>query len=158
MQSLTITVAQLAPIVSNPDTGYTFKYTNFGEVLLGADVDGDGFNDLVVGAPMADPDVSSNQVTPVQPADAEEKRGGTGLTAGPRRVHTVRDSAAKCTSTWPPRRCAARSTRSRAPACASRARRTSSGSAPRSPLPSSTASAWCVPRATAGQAHSTVVH
>ena len=58
---MTIAVAQLQPEF-DPNSDYRFKYTSFGEVLLGADVDGDGFADLVVGAPHADPDASTLQV------------------------------------------------------------------------------------------------
>ena len=60
-QNITITVAQLLPEY-DPNGGYNFKYQNFGEVLLGADVDGDGFADLVVGAPHGDPSVTTLQV------------------------------------------------------------------------------------------------
>jgi hypothetical protein len=62
VQSLTITVEQLAPAPQpDPNAGYQFKYTTFGEVLLGADVDGDGYADLVVGAPTADGAISAAQ-------------------------------------------------------------------------------------------------
>ena len=61
-QDLEITVAQLAPEQPPRDSTWTFRYTNFGEVLLSADVDGDGFADLVVGAPLADPTVTAEQV------------------------------------------------------------------------------------------------
>lgn len=52
---------QIGEPPSDPGASYTYKATVFGDVLLGADVDGDGYADLIVGAALAEPTITDYQ-------------------------------------------------------------------------------------------------